>query len=525
LLEVVALAGVSMPMRSLAKACSLTLVECERAAAQLRVASLIRVSRLGDEPWLAAYHDKVCEAVSEQLSTEHAAALHERLAVTIQEQGEEDGTSRPVLLAHHWRAAGQAPRAATYLLEAARGAAKTHDMSRAAELYEQILELSSALPSDPHFEIIMCRARIGLADAMRVIERHSDALALLDRAQASATRHQLTAELAELHTLRGNILVSRGDLEGCLAEHQYGLVFARQAGSPRCEARALGGLGDASFIRGRFRAAFTRFDDCIELCRHHGLRGIECANLSMRGITRYYLGELALGLEDSREALAIAVMVGHQRAEINARVGCLAPLLIEMERLEEARAECHQALSKARRLGARRFELFALLGLSRIAGVEGNRREAQMVAEQSLELARRIGFAFVGPLTLGLLARVSHGQSRRRQALDEGEASLRDNRMSYNHLSYYRDAIDTAFALVEPDEIDRYADALEAYMRPYPLPWGEFFVARGRALAQVLRGTPDTDQLHRLCEQARSVGYRHAAHALQAALGQASSGS
>ena len=83
-----------------------------------------------------------------------------------------------------------------------------------------------------------------------------------------------------------------GDFEHCREQHQLALEYARQAQSPEQEARALGGLGDAAYALGRMRMAYGHFQDCIVLCSEHGFGRIEVSYLSMRGVTRHYLGDL-----------------------------------------------------------------------------------------------------------------------------------------------------------------------------------------------------------------------------------------
>jgi predicted ATPase len=54
-------------------------------------------------------------------------------------------------------------------------------------------------------ETALCRARLGLAEGLRVSEGLSEALELLAQAQHAAEHHDLVNELARLHHLRGNI--------------------------------------------------------------------------------------------------------------------------------------------------------------------------------------------------------------------------------------------------------------------------------------------------------------------------------
>ena len=81
--------------------------------------------------------------------------------------------------------------------------------------------------------------------------------------------------------------------------------------------------------------------------------------------------------------------------------------------------------------------------------------------------------------------------------------------------------MDACLSSEDWDEVDRYASALEDYTRQEPLPWTEFFIARGRALAKIGRGQRDEvtiDELKRVSSEAKSMGKTNALGALKEAL-------
>ena len=72
-----------------------------------------------------------------------------------------------------------------------------------------------------------------------------------------------------------------------------------------------------------------------------------------------------------------------------------------------------------------------------------------------------------------------------------------------------------------------YGSALEDYTQAEPLPWSDFFVARGRTLAAFWRGRRDaalTAELKRLRTDVDRVGLRIALPALETALTSAAAG-
>ena len=135
-----------------------------------------------------------------------------------------------------------------------------------------------------------CVAWIGFAGVKRVTDDLAEALTDLEQAEAVAVPRHLVAGQARIHFLRGNLCFPRGDLEGCLREHGLALELARSAGAAELEAMALGGLGDAEYVRGRMSSAHDRFSECVGLCERHGFGRIEVANRPMMAFTRFFAG-------------------------------------------------------------------------------------------------------------------------------------------------------------------------------------------------------------------------------------------
>jgi class 3 adenylate cyclase/tetratricopeptide (TPR) repeat protein len=368
-----------------------------------------------------------------------------------------------------------------------------------------------------------CRAWRGLAAGMRITDRFDEAFATLDAAEDLATERDLAAELARIHHLRGNLYFPLGRLEGCLREHELSRACARRANSPELEARALGGLGDAEYARGRMITAYGCFHRCVELCRKHGLGRIEVANLPMAAFTRLFANDLRSGSEDALAAIAAAARVGDQRAEIVARLKFLHAIYISFAALDltAAREHAEIALALCRRLGARRFESETLIYVADLERASGRCFEARKLLENALAISRETGPGFFGAAILGALALTTEDPRERQTALAEGEALLAAGCVSHNYLLFYPDAMEASLIAGDWDAVDRYAAALEAYTRPEPLSWADLRIARGRALARYgsgERGEPTVRELRRLREEADRVGWKTALPALERAL-------
>lgn len=370
-------------------------------------------------------------------------------------------------------------------------------------------------------DIQRCRAWLGQVEGLRLIDRSQDALALLEKAEKAATENRLAAELAQLHHLRGNLYFPLGDIDGCLKEHDAALSWARAAGLPEAEARALGGQGDAYYLQGRIRTAHDRFRRCIDLCRQHGLSQVEVANLPMVGWSGLFVDALDQVLTIAQVAADTARRGSHHRAESQAR-GVIGVIKMEMSEFAEAREQMNLAVALSRRLEARRFESFYLCDLGKLSEAEGDRPGASKLVEQALNICRETGMSFIGPTVLGCHARISYNPEARRRALDEAESILRKGCVSHNYFWFYRDAMEVGLDTRDWDLVGRYAAALEGYTRAEPLPWSDFFIARARALAAYGKGRRDDALLAKLRDlstEAHRLGLKLAARRLADAVG------
>jgi class 3 adenylate cyclase/tetratricopeptide (TPR) repeat protein len=377
----------------------------------------------------------------------------------------------------------------------------------------------AAIAASPNEEAL-CRARIGLAEGLRVSEGLDEALALLNEAQILAERHAMTLELARLHHLRGNILFPVGNIEGCRQEHERGLAHARRSGSVEAEARALGGLADAAYAQGRMRTAFEHFSRCVALSREHGLGRIEVANLPSAGASRQYLNEVRQSRVDADEAARAAALVGQPRAEMVGELVSTTACL-ELGEYAPAKGYVERALRLARQLNARRFEANAMLLQAQILLSEGRRVEAAALLREALAICHHAGTQYCGPIVTSTLSLAVDDPAEREALLSEGARMLARGAVGHNHLAFHRNAIEAYLAAGDAERMMRHAAALEDYTRAEPLPWSTLFASRGRSLASVLRDGLSgglVDELKRIRAELLSAGFKPYIGGVDAAL-------
>lgn len=389
----------------------------------------------------------------------------------------------------------------------------TGDMTSALAAFESALRFATT-------EAERCRAWIGRATVKRVLDDLDSAWADLDRAATAAAAEGLQREEARIHFLRGNLCFPRGEIDGCAREHGLSLALAQASGDSEQEAAALGGLGDAEYMRGRMISAHDAFSRCIELCRRNGFGRIEVANLPMRAVTAWFAGDARTGLDIALASVAAAEKAGNLRALAvahHAAWHCLHGLA----QWDRAWEHVAPALQCARELKSKRFEGEALALRAESNRVAGRRREALDDIGEALSISRDTGMTYLGAAYLGVLARATDDISVFESALAEGEAVLAAGAVSHNHFLFRRDAIDACIDRKRWDAAARHAAALEAYARREPSPFSAFHVARAHALAAYGSGNRDaasTSELRRLQQEGTRAGFLHALEAIEGAL-------
>ena len=354
-------------------------------------------------------------------------------------------------------------------------------------------------------------------------DRYDEALDELMHAEALAAEHRRVLELARIHYLRGNIYFPLGKVDKCLTEHTAALQFAQQAGSTEDEARALGGVGDAHYMGGRMLRAHAHFDRCVMLCHTHGLGAIEVAYLPMRATTHMYCLRFGPALDDCRSVCDLVARAGQLRGEIISR-NISSQILLDQHELVRAEEDARKALELVAKIGARRFVQLFNDVLARVRLHAGDRAGAIELLQESWVAARETSPTFAGPWVLGALALASTDPADRREALREGQALLNRGCVAHNYFWFYRDAIEVS--LIEGDWVaaDAHARALMDYFSAESMPWAEFIVGRGRALAELGRRglcDPVVVQLHALREEATRFGMRTELARIEAALASA----
>jgi tetratricopeptide (TPR) repeat protein len=256
----------------------------------------------------------------------------------------------------------------------------------------------------------------------------------------------------------------------------------------------------------------------VTLARQEKRLPQELGNLSMRGLTRFYDGSVQDALEDEHESIRLAARYGNLRAEMSGYVD-LALIYLYTNQIDEAEQAARRGLELARRLGAARFFGDNLVAIGEALVLKGRREEGLQFIEHAYQAALDSVPTHVAPFILGVMARLTTDEERSSWAITEGQRYLDQGSLSHNYLHFYQNLIEIALNREDPESALEYAARLETYTAPEPLAWSDFYIARGRLLAQALQRPVDEvqrQQAEALIEKARIAGLYFGVTGLQA---------
>ncbi len=347
-------------------------------------------------------------------------------------------------------------------------------------------------------EMQRCNALIGLAGARRIIEDLPGALEALERAQAIATTADNAEALSRIHNLRGNIFFPMGRARECVAEQNQALAQAERSGSTEAVARALGGLGDAEYARGRMRRAVEVFVRCVDVAREAGLGRIEVANAPMVAICRMFDLDIDGMLKSANDAIALAQRVGQLRPEMIAQ-HAIMQAAIESERFDLVPPAVERAQFIVHEIGALRFEPENLIFLADMQERAGDVAGARDTGKQAMATLRATGSpSYIGPVVLAIAARLAEDRDGALVCIAEAETFLAGTALAHNHFYIRREGIDLGWKWRDVAMIRRHASALADFIGDDYTAWPVFVMERAEILMQAIDGARDEPWRRRL---------------------------
>ncbi len=270
-------------------------------------------------------HALVREALYDDLLPGERTRLHVATAEALEAATHPTEQARWAMIAYHWDAARDAPKAYAASVRAGMEAENVHAFADAAEQFERALKLYDRVPAD---EQNLPRASLLLraADAVQASSRTPRAIALAEGALAAlgddATPEQRALVLERLGRI--NWTMHHGPAAVAAYERAVALLEGRPPS--REQAFALSALGQSLMQRDQYSDALAVLRQAIDVARSVGARDVQGHALCSLGPVLVALGRVDESIDTMLQARELSLEYGSaddvNRAYVNV-VHCL----------------------------------------------------------------------------------------------------------------------------------------------------------------------------------------------------------
>ncbi len=348
--DVLRIVSVEHPMRH-----SLLAAMCDLEPADLlhglREAVAHQVLVAGERDTYAFRHALVGEAVYSDLLPGERSELHLRLAETLDREPELLAGAPPsaiaALLACHWHAAHDIPRALASSVQAGMAAKKVYAYSEAQRHLERALELWDRVPGAAE------RAGMDRVDLLRHAATAASqsgqtarSVALVRKALDGVDPQADPLRAAYLFERLGHYLRGAGETEAGFEAYHRAMGLLPEGDSVQ-RARLLEYKSRGMMLRGQFARAVELGLRALAMADRFEAHDVHARALNTLGFSRGAMGELEIGLDLLRRSRDVSGEIANTPAYVQATTN-LSELLDASGRTEEALAEVRACLEVLR---------------------------------------------------------------------------------------------------------------------------------------------------------------------------------
>lgn len=374
------------------------------------------VIEIQDSKWQFV-HEKLRQAVLQELSAQETAALHRKVAEAM-EAVAPGNIEQAAILAQHWRYANDAGKELEYVRQAGRYALHISMLDEAQAHFSRALALlaDGVLPEqetsqarvDVLLKLVETLEFKGEYDTAKVYCEQG--LRLCREIEDQSGEAQALHLLANLHWRKGNYPAATAQ---CLAS----LQLSETIGDQRTTSRALNRLGMVYLEQGKYQEAEEHFEKSLALANALDDVDGRAVASNNRGLVAYTQGNYTLAAQHFEEFLEICKDSG-QRGRMASALINLGGVAGMQGDLDQASRHFEESLKLARTIGDRREIALALDNLGFVAVLQSEFAQATGYFEESLAIARAIGNRHGVAKTLPNLAEAALGRGNHDEAID-----------------------------------------------------------------------------------------------------------
>jgi len=397
----------------------------------VNVGLLVEWGSEGDRSYLFR-HALIQDAAYNALLMAERRELHAQVARILEEKFPQTGDSRPEMLARHYAAAGNAPKAIAFWLRASRRCSERSENLEAVVHIRKALELVKLLPDGPQRLGSELELLIALSGPLVRTRGHgsSEVETVLTRAReicnifgAAPQLPFVLVGLAIFHTSRADLRIARELADQVLAMNR--------TNEPTLDLLAHRSLASTLFWQGelvRARESVERVLALYDRERHHELALRYFVDPAVVGfvtlaLVQWLLGDADQALRSAQDGIALGRAISHPFS--------LGFALVYAASLRQMRNEHQAAIDLADENTAISSEHAFPMGLAWAATVRGwakfqqsGRKEALDEVASGIALWRSTGTHLILPYFLSLLADMQCARGERESGLATIEEAL-----------------------------------------------------------------------------------------------------
>ncbi len=408
-------------------------------------------------------HDKLRQALYEEIGTHRRRELHLRVARALSEEA----SGSPAELAHHYLRAKEWRPAFESLVLAARGAEEKYAWDAALQSYSRALEVMEKLPGseEERFELLAARERLlehmdrreeraqtveemfelasRLGDRTRIAEVYVRRIGVLAALLNPAAAEQSGLEAARIfrelgdaagealaHREVGYVLWMNGDHAGSLEANFRALRIHRNLGDRRGEVGDVGNIAEVYRGMGDYHQALRWTHESVRIYQELGDEVGEAMRLATVASIHHELGELQAALSLVLESLRICTKLGVKNLLVAQHSAC-GTLYLGLGTPHKALEHFRAAARLGREMGYTRDEGYSTMSFGASLEQTGDPAGAAEAYRRAIELLQDAYETSGAPEELSgkadaltLLAKVLHrALERPEEALDAYEAA------------------------------------------------------------------------------------------------------
>ncbi len=360
---------------------------------------------LHEQRWRFA-HEKLREAVRMTLSDEETIALHERVALAI-EQVYPDNDDYAEMLLKHWQAAGNQEKERYYALRALEQMARRGRGYDVIQLGKRGLEL---IDKQETYTQALIYARIGRA--YRYLSDYDHAIEYLGYALENAYDHQFLDLVAIIINEMGDIFRLQGKYFLAEGFYQAALDYATESNNEAQIALSLFNLGQVQRLLGNYDLAIKTALDSLEISRQINDQAAVAKTQAEIGFLAFMKGEAEDMVESNiKAAIEYYQSVGNE-LDASSYLSNLGMIMWSRGKFAEAVPYLQEALTTKIQLGDRWnvASIYNTLGYV-YTGLDQD-DAAQSAFDQALSIAWDIQ---AESLTLDIMAGLAQQYVKRKQ--------------------------------------------------------------------------------------------------------------